>query len=191
MTNLAPRLEDLPGVASVEIDLDDIDAGGIKVRLEPGADQVEVTRRVHSLLVAYGVRSAKPKLRFRGAPAANDTEDLDVDVRITPIRGGARVEVIGEKVRSFRIVSPNAGAIAQGLSDAWCQVVGRIPLEVVGLAREGDRLSIQLSDGDTRYSGSAGTTNGLESALALAVGRALGLAPDEVPAFQGRPSSGS
>ena len=57
---------------------------------------------------------------------------LGVDVKITPIKAGARVQVATTKVRSFRVVPATPQAIAQGLSDAWCQVVGRIPVEIVG-----------------------------------------------------------
>jgi hypothetical protein len=177
MTNLAPRLEDLPGVASVEVDVDDVLEGGINVRLEPGADEADVMERVRALLVAYGIRSEKPDLHFHHVKAAKTAPELNVEVRITPIKGGARIEVIGKKVRSFRVVPPNPAALAQGLADAWCQVEGKIPLEVARVAIEGDVLIVALFDGDSESVGVADIHNGLETALAMAVGRALGIVP--------------
>lgn len=177
MTNLAPRLEDLPGVASVQVDLEDLSSGGITVRLEPDADEADVMERVRALLVAYGVRSARANLEFHRAGEARPSSDLGVEVRITPIKGGARIEVMGEKVRSFRIVPPNPLAIAQGLSDAWCQVVAKIPIEIMTVTFQGSFLRVIASDGESESVGVADTSKGLEYALSHAVGRALGLVP--------------
>ena len=66
-------------------------------------------------------------------------------------------------------------AIAQGLSDAWCQVLGRIPLEVtrVGLSDKG-MLSVVAGDGKKESVGRADIVDGWTMALSLAVGRAIG-----------------
>jgi hypothetical protein len=189
MTNLAPRLEDLPGVASVSVDLEDLSSGGIRVRLEPGADEADVMERVRALLVAYGVRSTRADLEFRRTVEASPNGDLDVEVRITPIKGGARIEVIGEKVRSFRISPPNPLAITQGLADAWCQVVAKIPVEIVSVSFQGSFLRVVASDGDTEAVGVADATKGIEFALAHAVGRALGLVPGFTASYEERQAS--
>ncbi|MEE9177754.1 MAG: hypothetical protein V3U46_04950 [Acidimicrobiia bacterium] len=174
--NLASRLQDIPGVASVAVDLTD-SGGGINVRLEPGADEAVVMERLRALLVAYGVRSPNPpKLRLGRPIKYLDDSPLDVDVTITPIKAGARVQVASAKVRSFRVVPATPEALAQGLSDAWCQVVGKIPVEIVSVTMgdEGD-LTVVASDGEHETSASSNVAGGWEEALARAVGRAIGV----------------
>ncbi len=177
MTNLALRLEDLPGVASVSVDLDDTVNGGINVRLEPGADEKEVMERVRALLVAYGVRPASSARVKVGRAAMSTSEGSPgVEVRVTPIKGGARIEVMGRKVRSFRIAPPNPSAIVQGVADAWCQVVGKIPVEIVGVSI-GDRgeLTVVASNGTSESVGRANVGEGWQKAITTAVGEALRL----------------
>jgi hypothetical protein len=67
-------------------------------------------------------------------------------------------------------------AIAQGLSDAWCQVLGRIPLEVgkVSLSDKGV-LSVVVTDGREERIGRSDIVDGWTMALSLAVGRAMGV----------------
>jgi hypothetical protein len=63
-SNLATRLQDIEGVASVVVDLDE-SGGGISVRLKPGANEAVVMEKLHSLLVTYGVRSGdRPRLKL-------------------------------------------------------------------------------------------------------------------------------
>jgi hypothetical protein len=171
---LVERLQDIPGVASVSLNLEDVESG-IRVRLDEDADEAEVLERVRALLVAYGVRSPDQSGMEIGNRLAQARAALGVDVRITPVKGGARVEVIGTAIRSFRLVQSTPMAIAQGLSDAWCQVLGRIPLEVtkVGLSDKG-MLSVAASDGKTESVGHADIVDGWTMALSLAVGRAIG-----------------
>jgi copper chaperone CopZ len=174
---LAGRLQNIPGVASVVVDLTE-SGGGINVRLEPGADEVAVMERVRELLVAYGVRSPnEPKLRL-GRQPRHVEGPLPVDVRITPIESGARVEVATKVVRSFRLVAANPTAVAQGLADAWCQVIGKIPLEIVAVASDGNQLTVTASDGVTERSGSGDISAGRVEALARAVGKAIGAIED-------------
>lgn len=172
---LATRLQDIPGVASVAVDLTD-SGGGINIRLEPDADEFEVMEKVRTLLVAYGVRSPHaPKLRL-GREPRHVEGPLPVDIQITPIKGGARVEVASKVIRSFRVVAPTPLAIAQGLADAWCQVIGKIPIEVVSVGVEGDVwLTVVTSDGVADSTGVADITAGWQEALGRAVGRALGV----------------
>jgi hypothetical protein len=174
--NLASRLQDIPGVASVAVDLTD-SGGGINVRLEAGADEAVVMERLRALLVAYGVRSPNPPELRLGRPTKYlDDSPLGVDVTITPIKAGARVQIASTKVRSFRVVPATPEAIAQGLSDAWCQVVGKIPVEIVSVTMgdEGE-LTVVASDGAHETSASSNVASGWEEALARAVGRAIGV----------------
>jgi len=176
MSTLAHRLEDIPGIASVTVDLDE-EGGGINIRLEPGADEIVVMERLRTVLIAYGVRSSKPETVNEAFPEPS-TSPLGVQVRITPLERGARVEVEGRSVRSFRVVAASPGAIAQGVADAWCRVVGKIPVEIVrvSIGDEGE-LTVAATDGETETIGKASIGDGWESALALAVGRAIGLVP--------------
>lgn len=170
-SSLASRLGDIPGVASVEIDLDGF-GRGIDVRLEPDANEEQVMDQLRGLLAAYGVKGPRqPSLNLgRHKPRP----EVGVKVKITPIRGGARVEVESRLVRSFRVVAANPAAIAQGLADAWCQVVGRIPVEVVEVAvtPEGD-IRVVVSDGDVETTGTANVAGGWETALRDAIAETL------------------
>ena len=179
--NLASRLQDIPGIASVTVDLTD-SGGGINIRLEADADEAVVMERLRALLVAYGVRSPNPpQLRLGRQTKYLDDGPLGIDVKITPIKAGARVQVATTKVRSFRVVPATPEAIAQGLSDAWCQVVGKIPVEILGVTMgdEGE-LTVVASDGAHETSATSNVSSGWEEALARAVGRAIGLV-DSLP----------
>jgi hypothetical protein len=175
-TKLVNRIQDIPGVAAVSLDLEDPEAGGINVRLEPDADEMEVLERVRGLLVAYGVRSqGYPTLRVGRTRMTGDRR-LGVDVRITPIKGGARVEVVGNTVRSFRVVPPDPTVIAQGLADAWCQVLGRAPVEISRVSVTDDKtLEVVALDSPIERTGEAELSDGWTQALALAVGEAIGV----------------
>lgn len=181
--NLAKRLKDIPGVAAVAVDLTE-SGGGINIRLEMGADEAAVLERVRELLAAYGARppEERPKVRMgRSSPTLGEggigaaSPSPGVEVTITPLGQRARIEVSTPNVRSFRIVRANPLAIAQGLSDAWCQVIGRIPVEIVEVNRdEEDRLRVVASIGKERSSGVAGLEDGWAQAISLAVGSAIG-----------------
>jgi hypothetical protein len=173
---LVGRIQDIPGVASVSLDLDDPESGGINVRLEPNADEMEVLERVRALLVAYGVRSqGYPTLRVGRTRITGDRR-LGVDVRISPIKGGARVEVVGSTVRSFRIVPPDPTAIAQGLADAWCQVLGRPPVEISDVSVTDDKaIAVVAVDAPVERTGKGDLADGWTRALAMAVGEAIGV----------------
>ena len=179
--NLASRLQDIPGIASVAVDLTD-SGGGINIRLEAGADEAVVMERLRALLVAYGVRSPNPPQLRLGRPTKYlDDSPLGVDVKITPIKAGARVQVATTKVRSFRVVPATPEAIAQGLSDAWCQVVGKIPVEILGVTMGDEgKLTVVASDGAHETSATSNVSSGWEKALARAVGRAIGVV-DSLP----------
>jgi len=172
---LVDRIQDIPGVAAVSLDLEDPETGGINVRLEPDADEMEVLERVRALLVAYGVRSQSYPLLRVGRTRMTGDRRLGVDVRITPIKGGARVEVVGNTVRSFRVVPPEPTVIAQGLADAWCQVLGRPPVAISRVSITNDKLlEVVAMDAPIERTGEAELGEGWTQALAIAVGEAIG-----------------
>jgi hypothetical protein len=160
-------------VASVVVDLDGF-GRGIDVRLEPGADEAAVMERLRALLAAYGIR------RDRNVPLglgrnASPLSDIGIQIAITPMEGGARIEVGSASVKSFRIVAATPLSIAQGLVDAWCQVVGRVPVEVVTVAVDDqDRLVVTASDGEHETVGSAPIGDGWLDALTGAIRVLLG-----------------
>ncbi len=179
-TKLVGRLQDIPGVAAVSVNLEE-EGGGINVRLQPDADEAEVLERVRALLVAYSVRSESfPPLRVGRTPLPGNN-DLGVDVKITPIKGGARVEVIGDAIRSFRVVPPDPTAIAQGLSDAWSQVLGRPPTEISSVSIDDDgHLLVTASVDGIEHRGESDLDQGWATALTHSVGRAIGVIRGEV-----------
>lgn len=180
---LTARLQDIPGVAQVVVDLDE-SSGGIHVRLQPGADEDAVLEKMRGLLVAYGLRPREGQelplgrqqreRKLEPSPAVPEG-DLGVDVVISPISGGARVEVATDKVRSFRVVKPTPLDITQGLADAWCQVVGRVPFAVVDVSLDGGDLLVTVRDGDLESTGRAAVSEGWSQAVPHAVGEAGGL----------------
>jgi hypothetical protein len=173
---LVDRIQDIPGVAAVSLDLEDPETGGINVRLEPDADEMEVLERVRALLVAYGVRSQSYPILRVGRTRMTGDRRLGVDIRITPIKGGARVEVVGNTVRSFRVVPPEPTVIAQGLADAWCQVLGRPPVEISRVSITNDKLlEVVAVDAPIERTGEAELAEGWTQALAIAVGEAIGV----------------
>lgn len=178
---LVGRLEDIPGVASVTVDLTD-EGGGISIKLEPGADEAEVMERLRTVLINYGVRSARPETVEEAFPEAPEgppeLRGVGVTVRVVPLDKGARVEVEGKNVRSFRVVAANPNSIAQGIADAWCRVVGKVPVEVMSVSVGDDgRITVVARDGELERTGVSTVSLGWERALTLAVGRAIGLIP--------------
>jgi hypothetical protein len=171
-SSLASRLGDIPGVASVAVDLDGF-GRGIDVRLEPGADEAAVMEKLRALLAAYGVRRDRQPMMSVGRsqePLAN----IDVDVAITPIESGARIEVATSSVKSFRIVAATPLSVAQGLADAWCQVIGKVPVEITAVSVDDNRrLIVTASDGEIENRGSADTSGGWVEALTMAISAVL------------------
>lgn len=170
---LITRLQDVPGVEAVAVDLA-TDAGGINLRLSPDADERRVLQEVHELLVAYGVRGlVRPRVTLGHRSPSVDPE---IDVVIAPIEAGARVQVSVGEIQSSRQVAANPLAIAQGLADAWSQLRGRATREVlsVDVSTTGG-LTVVVTDGQTEHRGVADVGDGWSRALVSAVGAATGL----------------
>lgn len=172
-SSLASRLGDIPGVASVVVDLEGF-GRGIDVRLEPGADETVVMEKLRALLAAYGVRKNREPRMSLEHERERSLSESDVQVTLTPLDNGARIEVIASAVKSFRVVAATPLSMAQGLADAWCQVIGRVPVEIVGVSvDEGRRLIVVVSDGEHETRGVADTGSGWLEALTGAVADAL------------------
>ncbi len=171
---LISRLQDIPGVDTVAIDLTG-DSGAINLKVAPDADEKRILGEVQALLVSYGVRGLV-KANIEVGPS---TTDFGLDVAITPYEGGARIQVRAGDVESSRQVAATPKAIAQGLADAWCQVSARPPLEVTTVTLGGaGALAIVVSDGTNERRGVADISSGWANALTYAVGSALGFLGD-------------
>lgn len=170
---LITRIQDIVGVDAVAVDLAS-DAGGLNLRLSPNADEVRVLKEVHELLVAYGVRGlVRPRVTLGEKRITKP--DPGVDVQIVPTGSGARIQVAVGEVQSSRPVAATPEAIAQGLVDAWCQVLGRAPQEVRSVTlNSAGGLTVVVSDGTTEHRGIADTNEGWSKALVRSVGSALG-----------------
>jgi hypothetical protein len=170
---LITRIQDIPGVEAVAVDLAS-DAGGLNLRVSPDADEQRVLQEVHELLVAYGVRGlVRPRVTL--GQRRGEAIDPGVDVKITPTELGARIQVAVGEVQSARQVAGTPAAIAQGLADAWCQVLGQIPQEVISISvNEAGGLTVVMSDGSTERRGVGDIDDGWSTALVRSVGVALG-----------------
>ena len=169
---LASRLEDIPGVAAVTVDLEGF-GRGIDVRLEPGADEERVIDDMRRLLAAYGLRrEASPEVSVGRRRSANKTREIFV--KVTPVGSGARVEVANAVVRSFRMVEPDPFSVAQGLADAWCQVMGREPIQVTEISADDHNLALTVVDGEETRSASHAHEGGWHEALVRVMGEVLG-----------------
>jgi hypothetical protein len=133
-----------------------------------------VMERLRALLAAYGVRRDRPDVVGVARRSSVGSED-GIEVAITPLNSGARVEVATATVKSFRIVAATPMSIAQGLADAWCQVVGRVPVEVVSVViDDGERLVVTVSDGERESEGRSRLDDSWVDALSGAIREALG-----------------
>lgn len=174
---LITRIQDIPGVEAVAVDLAS-EPGGLNLRVSPDADEQKVLQEVHELLVAYGVKGlVRPRVTLG---QRNEEIDPGVDVKISPTELGARIQVSVGDVQSARQVAATAAAIAQGLADAWCQVLGRIPQEVVSVSlNDAGGLTVVISDGTSERRGVGDIDDGWSTALVRSVGMALGFLTPE------------
>ena len=175
---LITRIQDIPGVEAVAVDLAS-EPGGLNLRVSPDADEQKVLQEVHELLVAYGVRGlVRPRVTL--GQRSSEKIDPGVDVMISPTELGARIQVSAGEVQSARQVAATAPAIAQGLADAWCQVLGRIPQEVVSVSlNDAGGLTVVISDGTSERRGVGDIDDGWSTALVRSVGMALGFLTPE------------
>ncbi|MGH9894109.1 MAG: hypothetical protein ACREA0_19440, partial [bacterium] len=60
IAGLRQRLENLEGVASIQLELAAAGLSGIRVTLSEGAEEAMVLERIRAMLVTYGLRAPEP-----------------------------------------------------------------------------------------------------------------------------------
>lgn len=153
MNSLQARLEDLPGVTHIELELGDEGLAGITVNLSAEADEEIVLESVRRLLVAYGTEaatSAEPIRTGRVVDLAAIEQPADHPPLAGPsaqrtIRGhlvrlvveegldGAVLELDVGGVRRRKLVAASPKFITQGVLDLGCEAVGARAVAVIGI----------------------------------------------------------
>lgn len=138
MNGLKSRLESVPGVESIELELGEDGLEGITVRLTDDADELAVLEGVRRLLVAYGTRS--PRVLATAGVAAPPTssnshyhdepprhEILDVDespseivVPPTPVR------VVSSGTASAALITPAGERVELSVTPAGEHSVAQV-----------------------------------------------------------------
>lgn len=123
MNGLKSRLESIPGVESIELELSDTGLEGITVRLTEGADELQVLDGVRRLLVAYGTGSPRvlassagevsaPTTPERTANHVIDVEEAPSDMDDTPVR------LVSSGARSAAMLTPEGKRIELAITPA-------------------------------------------------------------------------
>lgn len=127
IAGLRQRLENLEGVASIQLELADTGLSGIRVTLSEGADEAMVLERIRAMLVTYGLRA--PDQMTGSRPEAEDPSDL-VAV-LSPEGDRLRVEVRGQGETVSAIVDPSPLSAARAVAAARAQLRGQPAPEVM------------------------------------------------------------
>jgi hypothetical protein len=172
ITGLRQRLENLEGVAAIQLELAETGLSGIKVTLAEGADEASVLERIRSMLVTYGLRSPGPFAELRSA-----VTNPHIETVITPEGERMRVEVRGETGDVVRVIDASPLAAAQVVAEGRAVLTGRPRSEVIwiGLDMIGDwRIMTVLARDPTGAPqvGAAVVSAGWADALNRAVARA-------------------
>jgi hypothetical protein len=170
---LQHRLEHVPGVSEIELELDAGGLSGIRVNLKEGASETEVLERIRSILVTYGVHSQA--LRTGGQEPEISYE---VWTNIAPAGEGLIVELGKGERRVSREIPADPLAAAQAVVDARCELEGLRAAKVIwmGLDRVGYwRVLTVLVRGQAPAPsvGAAVVTEGWADALGRAVEQSL------------------
>lgn len=173
ITGLRQRLENLEGVAAIQLELAETGLAGIKVTLVEGADEAAVLERIRSMLVTYGLHSPGPLTEVRSENARPR-----IETSISPEGDRMRVEVRGDKGDFVRVVDPSPLAAAQVVAEGRAILTDRPRCEVIwiGLDAIGDWriLTVLAKDAaGTPQVGAAVVTAGWADALDRAVARAV------------------
>jgi hypothetical protein len=171
ITGLRQRLENLEGVAAIQLELAETGLSGIRVTLTDGADEATVLERIRSMLVTYGLRSPGPVTAASPAPAADK-----IKTSIMPEGEGMRVEVSAEGKTVVRLVESSPLAAARAVAEARANLLGQSAPEVlwIGLDAVGDHriLTVLTKAGDQARVGAAVVDSGWAEALDEAVAKA-------------------
>jgi hypothetical protein len=170
---LQNRLENVPGVSEIELELGAGGLSGIRVNLKDGAEETDVLERIRSILVTYGVHSQMPRTVGLGPDTSSE-----VWTNISPAGDGMRVELgIGQR-RVSREIPADPLAAAQAVVDARCELEGLKAAKVLwmGLDRVGYWRVLTIlvrGDGAVPAVGGAVVTGGWAEALGRAVEQSL------------------
>ncbi|HJU51190.1 MAG TPA: hypothetical protein VJ815_02540 [Acidimicrobiia bacterium] len=173
IAGLRQRLENLEGVASIQLELADTGLSGIRVTLSEGADEAMVLERIRAMLVTYGLRAPEQVTGNRA-----ETEDESELVAVLSQEGDRlRVEVRGQGETVSAIVDPSPLSAARAVAAARAQLRGEPAPEVmwIGLDQIGafSVLTILTAQPDEKVS--AGSVV-VEGDWAQALNRALAAA---------------
>ena len=137
MTGLKSRLESVPGVESIELELGDDGLEGITIRLADDADELAVLEGVRRLLVAYGTRS--PKVLATAGVASTPRsanghhpdepphhEVLDVDRSPSEIVAPAPVKVVSSGATSATLLTQTGDRVELSVTPAGEQSVAQV-----------------------------------------------------------------
>jgi len=172
ITGLRQRLENLEGVAGIELELAETGLSGIRVTLRDGADEGVVLERIRSMLITYGLRSPGPVT----ATTQPEPKEGRIRTAITPEGDGMRVEVNADEKSVVRLVDASPLAAARAVAEARAILNGRPAPEIlwIGLDAVGEYKILTVlakSDGEARV-GAAVVDSGWAEALDEAVSKA-------------------
>ncbi|MGH8957389.1 MAG: hypothetical protein ACRDVK_01810 [Acidimicrobiia bacterium] len=173
IAGLRQRLENLEGVASIQLELADTGLSGIRVTLSEGAEEAMVLERIRAMLVTYGLRAPEQVTGSRMESA----DETDLVAVLSQEGERLRVEVRGGGESVSAIVDPSPISAARAVAAARAQLLGQPAPEVVwiGLDQIGSFsvLTILAARADEKVS--AGSVV-VEGDWAQALNRALAAA---------------
>jgi hypothetical protein len=171
ITGLRQRLENLEGVAAIQLELAETGLSGIRVTLADGADESIVLERIRSMLITYGLRSPGPVTTMEPQP-----ETDRIHTSIMPEGDGMRVEVSAEGKTVVRLVDASPLAAARAVAEARAALNGQPAPEIlwIGLDAVGNYkiLTVLARAGDQARVGAAVVNSGWAEALDEAVAKA-------------------
>lgn len=171
ITGLRQRLENLEGVAGIQLELADTGLSGIRVTLTEGADEAIVLERIRSMLITYGLRSPGPVTTTNPQP---ETDRIRTSIR--PEGDGMRVEISAEGKTVVRLVDASPLAAARAVAEGRASLNGQPAPEIlwIGLDAVGNYkiLTVLAKAGDQARVGAAVVDSGWAEALDEAVAKA-------------------
>lgn len=173
ITGLRQRLENLEGVAGIQLELGETGLSGIRVTLRDGADEAQVLERIRSMLITYGLRSPGPLTAAQPEPKADR-----IRTSITPEGDGMRVEVKLDDKSVVRLVDASPLAAARAVAEGRAILNEQPAPEIlwIGLDAVGDYkiLTVLAKADDQARVGAAVVGSGWAEALDEAVSKAEG-----------------
>jgi hypothetical protein len=170
ITGLRQRLENLEGVAGIQLELGETGLSGIRVTLVEGSDEGEVLERIRAMLITYGLRSPGP-VTATTPEGKNDR----IRIAIDPDGDGMRVEVSAGGKSVVRLVDASPLAAARAVAEGRAIINARPAPEIlwIGLDAIGDYkiLTVLAKAGEKARVGSSLVDEGWAEALDEAVSK--------------------